>query len=492
MSAAATVARLGWHVALFERAKTLGGRASSFHDPAIDAPVDFCRHAAMGCCTNFLDFCRQEKLEDCFERTSTLHLIDPAGRGRDFTPSRWLPAPWHLLPPLARLGYLSIAERWNIVRAMRQLVGWDKRSVVPSDVRNSTQSWWGCAAIDTPYNRRERPPCCSDESPTTGTPQRAFPTEIDAANEETIGQWLRRHGQTERAIEQFWSIVLTGALSESVEYAALCAARQVFRTGFIGSRGASDLVLPVHSLKHIFHDRLGGRLAAYGVELHLGTTVRRIEGARRRATALVLADGRRLEFDRFIVAVPWHRVVGLLSNELLTVLPGLETVPRNIPAGAIAAVHLWFDRPAVPLPHAVLVGHGGRWVFSSPAPPYFAPNGQYCQVVVSAAHRLPRQSREELLCEVLNQLQSVWPDIRQAKLLHHRVVVMTRAVFAWQPGVERLRPPQRTPIENLALAGDWTATGWPATMESAIISGISAVHVLSGAFCADSIEPLYI
>jgi squalene-associated FAD-dependent desaturase len=443
MSAAARAARLGWRVSLFERAKTLGGRASSFHDPAIDAPVDFCRHAAMGCCLDFLDFCRQEGFDDCFQRTSTLHLIDPAGRQHDFTPCRWLPAPWHLLPPLARLGYLSLAERWNIVRAMRQLK------------RQDMQILWGGDSVAPPYNSGSA-----------------------AEQEETIGQWLRRHGQTERAIEQFWSVVLAGALSETVEHAALGAARQVFRTGFVGSRGASDLVLPVHPLKHIFHDRLGGRLAAHGVELNLGATVRRIEGAGRRATALVLADGRRLEFDRFIVAVPWHSVVGLLSDGLLNALPGLETALRNIPAGAIAAVHLWFDRPAIPLPHAALVGHGGRWVFSSPAPPSVSPDGQYCQVVISAAHRLPRQSREELLREVLDQLQSIWPRVGQAKLLHHRVVVMPRAVFTWQPGVDKLRYRYWKYIENLAFAGDWTQAFWPATMESAILSGQAAVAEL--------------
>ena len=158
-------------------------------------------------------------------------------------------------------------------------------------------------------------------------------------------------------------MVLTSALGETVDHASLAAAQQVFRDGFLASRGASDLLLPRLPLREIFHDRLLRWLTDRGVRVHLGTAVRRVEGDAGRADALVLADGTRKPFERVIVAVPWHEVRPLLAAGLMAAMPALADVERIEPA-AITAVHLWFDRPVVPLPHAVLVGRLGQWVFA--------------------------------------------------------------------------------------------------------------------------------
>ena len=122
LAAAVAAVQRGWRVELFERSKTLGGRAGSFVDPQTGELVDYCRHVAMGCCSEFLDFCRRTGIDDCFDRADTLHFIGPEGRRHDFTPSRWLPAPLHLLPGLMRLSYLSWSERWSIVRTLRKLM----------------------------------------------------------------------------------------------------------------------------------------------------------------------------------------------------------------------------------------------------------------------------------------------------------------------------------------------------------------------------------
>ncbi len=304
------------------------------------------------------------------------------------------------------------------------------------------------------------------------------------AIEQTIGAWLRAHGQSPRAIECFWSVVLTSALGETVDHASLAAAQQVFRDGFLASRGAGDLLLPRLPLREIFHDRLLQWLTARGILVHLGTAVRRVEGDARRADALVLPDGTRKPFERVIVAVPWHRVRPLCAADLLAAMSAMADVERIEPA-AITAVHLWFDRPVVPLPHAVLVGRLGQWVFAesmsgvSPLPlGEGTARQQHCQVVVSASHRLARRKHDEWLAAVRGELEAVWPAVRQARLLHGRVIAQPAAVFSVQPGVDRFRPPQRTPVANLALAGDWTATGWPATMESAVRSGRRAVGAL--------------
>ena len=501
MAAAWSAAELGFRVELFERAKTLGGRAGSFVDPKTGATTDYCQHAAMGCCSALLDFCRRAGIDDCFQRTDRLHFIGPDGRRCDVAPSRLLPAPLHLLPGLAKLRYLTPGERWKIARAMRQLAKTKKNS------RGLTA-----------------PGLCSDcEPPHRGLLAPGYFSEGSGyyvIKDEPVGDWLRRHGQSQQAIDRFWSPVLVGALAETVDHASLSAARKVFRDGFLASRDASDLLLPRAPLAEIFNERLGRRLAERGVEVHLNSPVRRIEGDRRSAHAIVWADGRRREFGFVIVAVPWRKVRTLLAEELLAAMPALENVAKISPAG-ITAVHLWFDRPVVPLPHAVLIGRLSQWVFAAGQNDSAA--SQHCQVVISASHRLIRRAGDDLVsvaecrvghaqrsptavdpalggtalrlshptwtfrnkCELLNavvgELRAVWPAIGEAELLHSRVIAQPAAVFSCLPGADCFRPTQRTPVPNLALAGDWTATGWPGTMEGAIRSGALAVEALCDA-----------
>ena len=264
---AATVAasERGMQVEIFEQAKSLGGRAGSFFDSKTGGWVDHCQHVAMGCCENFLDFCRRTGIDDCFERSSALHFLGPDGRQHDFAPSRWLPAPLHLLPGLMKLKYLSSGERWGIVRTLRRLARAGREA---------------------------------------------------EADRGTIGAWLRRQGQSERAIERFWSVVLVSALSETVERASFAAARMVLRKAFLGPRGASDLLLPRLPLRAIFHERVGQWLADRGVRLHLGTPVRQIEADWGRVRSLVLADGTPREFDAVIAAVPWRQVRTLFAEDL--------------------------------------------------------------------------------------------------------------------------------------------------------------------------------
>ena len=416
----------GFHVELFEQANSLGGRAGSLVDSETGDRIDYCQHVAMGCCTRFLDFCRRTGIDDCFDRTAELHFIAPDGQQYDFAPSRWLPPPLHLLPGLMRLKYLSLGERWGIIRTLRRLV---RRTAQPEM--------------------------------------------------ETIGHWLRRQGQSERVVNHFWSVVLVSALGETVDHASLAAARKVFIDGFFASRGASDLVLPRMPLGAIFHDRMSRWLAVRGVVVHLGTPVRHIVGDRQHVNGVILADGTRREFDSVVAAVPWHSVKTLFNEDLLSAMPELADVERIEP-GAITAVHLWFDRPITPLPHAVLIDRLSQWMF--------AEANRY-QVVISASHRLPERKHDVLVAEVRRELEEVWKASVGAavellaqrltpRLLHSRVITQRSAVFSVQPGVDRFRPGQQTPIGNLALAGDWTATDWTATMEGAVRSGYQAVEVL--------------
>jgi uncharacterized protein with NAD-binding domain and iron-sulfur cluster len=252
--------------------------------------------------------------------------------------------------------------------------------------------------------------------------------------------------------------------------------------GFLASREAHVLLLPRLPLQEWIDGRLGSWLAGRGVNIHRGTPVRQIDGDGRAVAGVLLADGRPQPFDAVIAAVPWHQVGGLLGPALSAGVPSLADVEKIEPA-AITAVHLWFDRPLSPLPHAVLVDRLSQWVFADRAESRArhgpdSQSGHHYQVVISGSHALPVCQRADILGEVRRDLEAVWPAAREAKLLNHRVIVHATAVFSSRPGVERFRPPQQTPVANLFLAGDWTATGWPGTMEGAVRSGRLAAEAM--------------
>jgi len=422
LAAAAALAVRGCRVELFEAGKQLGGRAGSFLDPRAGHEVDFCQHIWMDCCTNMADLCVRAGLIDCFDRRERLWFIGPAGTRHIFSAARWLPAPLHLLPAVLRLGFLSLADRLHILRTTARL-----------------------AAVG------------------------------GEGGGQTVGQWLRQGGVSSKACQMFWSVVLVSALAETLDRISLDAARKVFVEGLLASPEAYRMRVPRVPLGEIFDRRLGRWLERVGVQLYRGRRVRRVVGTGTRADALVTADGRRLGFDLFIVAVPWHRVASVVAG-LGTAVPGLDGLGQMDPCG-ITAVHLWLDRPIMSLADAVLVGRLGQWVFNGGWRAW--PGGgraQYLQVVISASHDLEVPEPRQLVCRVRSELASIWPQARGANLLAWRVVTHRRAVFSCRPHLDRLRPIQQTPIPNLFLAGDWTATGWPATMEGAVRSGYLAAE----------------
>ncbi len=434
LAAAVAASQCGLNVELFESRGRLGGRAGSFRDPASGELVDHCQHVAMGCCTNWADFCRRTAIADCFRRQRRLWFIGPDGVARQFAASAMLPSPLHLASGLMRLDYLTVRERLGIARALVRMA-----------------------------RRRGETDC-------------------------TVGEWLRQQGQSRAAIELFWATILVSALGETLDRASLAAARKVFVDGFLRSRRAYELELPAVPLGEIYDRRLGRWLAEQGVGVRLQTRVRRIEGDGSGATSLVLADGEVRSFDFVIVAVPWGRAATVLSDELRRAMPALEGIAAIEPS-PITAVHLWFDRPIMRLPHAVLVGRLSQWVFrrsdgKAVATDHMTGQTQqdeseaYYQVVISASHDLDARSREEVVGKVCRELAAVWPAAEAAHLARWRMVTNPAAVFSVGPDLERHRPAQQTEVPNLMLAGDWTATGWPATMEGAVRSGYLAVEAI--------------
>jgi squalene-associated FAD-dependent desaturase len=445
MAAAHAMASNGLRVTLLEARRKTGGRAGSFVDPRTKQEVDYCQHVAMGCCTNLLTLLRNTQLLDQWHREPTLQFVAADGKPIRFAADRWLPAPLHLARSLLRMHYLPWGTRRAIQRGLMAMA----RGGI-------------------------------------GDPQ------------QTMAQWLQAQRQPADAIEQFWNVVLTSALGEDVSRVAYMPSRKVFVDGFMRHRDAYEVWIPKRSLHEIFGVQLPERLTNEGVNLRTASDVRGLRwDDQGKATAVMLADGQTIEADQFVIAVPWHQLGRTLGPDADRLSLPIETI-QAWPTAPISGVHLYFDRPITDQPHAVLVGRLSQWMFQpsrlidaardserdnerciergSERCDAGSEEGHYYQVVISASHGLRGASKEAIVGQVRDDLASVWPAAREARLLRSTLVTDPQAVFSVTTDTQSQRPTTATAIANLWLAGDWTATGWPATMEGAVISGFRAAQ----------------
>ncbi len=434
LAAAVALAPRGFRVTVLESRQRLGGRAGSFADPATGQLVDACQHVSMGCCTNFHHFCETVGVGHLLAPQPALDFVTPDRRVSRFKADPW-PAPLHLGRALLSAHYLTAGEKLRVACGLAAML-------------------------------REPP----DADP-------------------PLADWLARHWQTPRTVERFWGVVLTSALNESVDRVGLKYARKVFRDAFLRHRDGFVVRVPTVPLGRLYGDELQAWLAAYGVEVRLNAGVQKLEAGERRglpppssdarrgqATPLaraVLRDGSTVSADYYVLAVPFDRVLELLPAELAA--DPYFAAAKHLAPSPITSVHLWFDRPVLPRPHAVLLDCLGQWVFGRGE---VAPGEHYLQVVVSAARSLRGLGREEITRRVADELARLFPAVRAATLVRSKVVTEHAATFSAVPGVDRFRPPQASPVPNLVLAGDWTATGWPATMEGAVRSGYLAAEAV--------------
>ena len=430
LSAAATLAESGFAVDVIESRRNCGGRAASFEDPQDGSLVDACQHVAMGCCTNFLDLCERAGLGPQLRRDRTLWFIGPDGTRSACTPARWLPAPLHLLPLLFGMSHFSVWEKFSLAYGMMRLAV--RQNIATGDA------------------------------------------------EPTAARWLREK-QPERVIHLFWQPVIESALGESIELVGISAVRKVVVDGFLAHPQAADLLVPTEPLGTLFGTKLVSWLQGRGVAVHTGRTVTGIRYADSQEVTGVYCGEDVIPAEAIVLAVPWRAASRLVPD----VLPPVD---ESFVGSPITAVHLWFDRQICDLPHAVLVGRVSQWIFQGDEVPVEKDEKctgnaneemtHHCQVVISASRGLCDGNREQLLEKVVAELQETFPKAKTARLIRSRMVTDPTAVLSVRPGIDTVRPSARTSIQNLFLAGDWTQTGWPSTMEGAVRSGRRAASML--------------
>ena len=279
----------------------------------------------------------------------------------------------------------------------------------------------------------------------------------------TMQQWLEEKRQPARAIERFWRQVLVSAINEELDRMAAAHGFQVFLVGFLASSDSYEMGVPAVPLGRLYRSDAWSKLG--NVEILTRTSVERLRIENGRVQAAVTGAG---EFtaDHYVSAVPFERAAGLVP-ELGLDLTAFEHSP-------ITGIHLWFDRPITDLPQATLLDRTIQWMFRKDG-------GRYVQLVVSASRNLTEMPRAEVIDLAVRELGEFFPAAREARLEKAHVVKEIRATFSAKPGLESRRPVARTSIPNLFLAGDWTRSGWPATMEGAVRSGYLAAEAVTTA-----------
>ena len=276
-------------------------------------------------------------------------------------------------------------------------------------------------------------------------------------------EWLKRQNQTQSAIDRFWRTVLVSALNEELDRMDAAYGIAVFWKAFLSNPRGFAMGIPAVPLSELY------KLSNERIDVHTRAGVSELKVTNDGVTGIRLDDGAEVTARYYVAAVTFDRLLKMLpaavrEHEGFSSLAKLQVSP-------ITSVHLWFDRSVMPEPFLTSLDQTIQWVFNKA-------NGQHVQIVISASRALSELSQEAIIDLCRRELADLIPATAQAGLTRSVVIRENSATFSPEPGCDRLRPDQRTEIRNLFIAGDWTQTGWPATMEGAVRSGYLAAEAI--------------
>ncbi|MFF4792046.1 hydroxysqualene dehydroxylase HpnE [Streptomyces sp. NPDC001276] len=423
LTAALALADAGMRVTLLEGRPRLGGLAFSFQRG--DLTIDNGQHVYLRCCTAyrwFLDRIGGAALAPLQDRLE-VPVVDatrPEGRRLGTLRRDALPVPLHLGRSLATYPHLSLAERVRVGRAALALKGLD--------------------LTDPALDARD------------------------------FGSWLTEHGQSARAVEALWDLVGVATLNAVARDSSLGLAAMVFKTGLLSDPGAADIGWARVPLGEL-HDGLARRaLDSAGVRTEVRTRVTSVS-LNGNGSWNVQLPSESLVADVVVLAVPQREAHGLLPAGALDAPDRL----LRIGTAPILNAHVVYDRTVLNAPFFAAIGTPLQWVFDRTEAAGLK-HGQYLAVSQSVAQDEIDAPVAVLRERYLPELRRLLPRARGAEVKDFFVTRERTATFAPAPGVGRLRPGARTKAPGLYLAGAWTATGWPATMESAVRSGVKAAE----------------
>ena len=433
LAAAAALAGTGKSVTVLERKPYVGGRACSYEHPALHEVVDS-QHVLLGCCTNLIELCEQSGSADKIRWYDEQTFLEPGGRSNKISASS-LPAPFHFATSFLAMSMLGWKDKLGMARGLMEFF-------------------------------------CG------------YPAE----DNESIEQWLKRTRQTELSIRHFWNPILMATLNDRIAHCSTRYAGKVFHELFIKSSTGGRLGIPTVPLSE-FYMAAARLIESRGGTVQVRASVEAItqeQGGRWRVN---IADTTYVA-DSIVLALPFEQTQKLLpairfneqySGPALNTRDDLELKLARQVHSPFTSILLWFDREITDLDHAWLLDTTIEWFFHKSRIRRYGPEkGSYVELVIAGSRAQLSMTREEILSGALNELHLFFPEVQRAKLIKSGILKEARATFSVVPGLDRFRPTQATEWPGLYLAGDWTATEWPSTMEGAVRSGRLAAGALMG------------
>jgi len=453
LSAAVELAARGRKILLLEQRPFLGGRTYSFVDETTGDVVDNGQHLLMGCYHETRRYLKTIGADHLATLQPDLHIdfLHPRNGAASLSCPA-LPAPLHVLVGLLKLDTLPLADRLKLLKVGREL------------------------AFSSPEKEEK-------------------------LSSLTVDQWLTRLGQTDLNKKYLWDIIAIGTLNDDPRTVSALLFYRVLRAAFMGTREDSCLLISRVGLSELLVEPAARFLKMHGSEIrtNCGVNEMLLEGGRIRG--IRCGDAAVFEAAAYISAVPYYALPELLStlrgsstpelqsssgaelpqNEFLEVLSKFESSP-------IVTIHLWLDRPIMEQEFVALLDSRIQWVFNrsemvgdgwkGKVKKQDAGSRQYLSLVISGAAEYVAMDKEQLVEIAMEDLHRVLPEAKKAGVIHSLVIKEKRATFSPTPRVESLRPQTKTALSNLFLAGDWTRTGYPATIEGAVMSGKRAAGIL--------------
>lgn len=422
LAAGVALSDAGRRVILVERRATLGGRAYSFTDRITGDTVDNGQHLMMGCYHETLAFLDRigasEKIR--VQSRPRVDFLDACGNRSSFNCPQ-LPAPLHLAAGLAGLRSVGWRDRLSALR-----VG---------------------LALGANNGNRNR------------------------LSDITVTQWLTSLGQTEKLQRNFWNPLALATLNEAPDRASADMLARVIEEGFLRTYRDSLMVVPRVGLSDLYTHDAQRFIEARSGSVRVNTEVAEIIIEHNRAIAVGLKSGERIDAANVVSAAPPPALRRMLRGDLIERCEALRNLAR-FEFSPIVSINLWYDTPVMEQEFACLLGGRIEWVFNRNAiAGKSAAEKQQLALVASGAHSLADRPREDLIEMATAEMQRFFPAARRVRPHHAHVVREREATISHTTGVARLRPQQQTEIDNFYLAGDWTATGLPATIEGAVRSG---------------------
>ena len=433
LAAAAALTQAGKRVTVLERKPYVGGRAYSYEHPALQEVVDS-QHVLLGCCTNLIELCEQAGSADKIRWYDKQTFLEPGG-GSSTIATSGLPAPFHFAPSFLEMSMIGWKDKVGLARGLMEFF-------------------------------------------------RGYPSD----DHESVEQWLKRTRQTELSIRHFWNPILMATLNDRLAHCSTRYAGKVFHELFIKSSTGGRLGIPTVPLSE-FYQAAARLIESRGGKVQLRASVEAITQEQDGRWRLNIADSCYIA-ESIILALPFEQTQRLLpavrlneqySAPALSTRDDLELKIAQQIHSPYTSILLWYDREITDLDHAWLLDTTIEWFFHKSRIRRYAPEkGSYVEVVIAGSRAQLSMTREEILSVALRELESFFPEVKRAKLVKSGVLKEARATFSVVPGLDRFRPRQTTEWPGLYLAGDWTATDWPSTMEGAVRSGRLAAGAAMG------------